>query len=218
MSMIETTDLIWQSAKTKAKGTRLSFPATRIEAGQHTLLLGPSGSGKTTWLSLLGGLQKPALGRISVAGQPLHELKPAARDAFRGQHIGIVFQQLHLVQALTVRQNVILACRMAGIEKDSSHIDSLLKQLGLSALQHRHPHTLSQGQAQRVAIARALANKPKLILADEPTAALDDENAKAVCQLLSKQAQLHGATLVIATHDSRLVEAFGKNVIRLGGK
>ena len=143
-----------------------------------------------------------------VAGQDLGALTPAELDAFRGRMVGIVLQRLHLIPALTVRDNLRLARTLARLPPDPQRLDTLLADLGLAALAGARPRQLSEGEAQRVAIARAVVNRPALILADEPTSALDDANCAAVLALLRAQAETSGATLVIATHDARLKPHF----------
>jgi putative ABC transport system ATP-binding protein len=195
----------------KSYGARpvVAVPSWAIATGQHSLILGPSGSGKSTLLHLIAGLLRPSRGRVLVAGQDLGALTSAELDAFRGRSIGIVLQRLHLIPALTVRDNLRLARALARLPPDGARIDRLIADLGLTALAGVRPSRLSQGEAQRVAIARALVNPPMLILADEPTSALDDANCTAVLALLRAQAEASGATLVIATHDARLKAHFG---------
>lgn len=176
----------------------------QVREGQHALMLGASGSGKTTLLHLLAGLLTPTSGAIMVDGQNISALQSSAQDAWRGRSIGMVFQTLHLVKALTVRDNLRLARTMAGLPADDARVEALLKGLGLADKAASYPHQLSVGQAQRVAIARAVVNKPKWILADEPTSALDDAHCAETLNLLEKQAQECGATLIIATHDQRI--------------
>ena len=190
----------------RAYGAARSWRSRRwtVAAGQHSLILGPSGSGKSTLLHLIAGLLRPSRGRVLVAGQDLATLTPAELDAFRGRMIGIVLQRLHLIPALTVRDNLRLARTLARLPPDPPRIDALIADLGLGALAAARPSQLSQGEAQRVAIARAVVNHPALILADEPTSALDDANCETVLALLRAQAEASGATLVIATHDARL--------------
>ena len=188
--------------------TVLELPEWTVQTGQHSIVLGPSGCGKTTLLHLIAGLLRPSRGRIRVAGQDLSALAPAELDAFRGSNIGIVLQRLHLIRALTVRDNLRLAQSLAGLPVRADRIERLLLELGIAALATARPDRLSQGEAQRVAIARAVINRPALILADEPTSALDDHNAKTVLRLLRTQAEGSGATLVIATHDGRLKPHF----------
>lgn len=179
-----------------------------VAAGQHSLILGPSGSGKSTLLHLIAGLLRPSRGRVVIAGQDLGALTPAELDAFRGRTIGIVLQRLHLIPALTVRDNLRLARTLARLPPDPARIDNLLAELGLAVFAGARPSRLSEGEAQRVAIGRAVVNHPALILADEPTSALDDANCEAVLALLRTQAEASGATLVIATHDARLKPLF----------
>ena len=160
-------------------------------------------------MHLIAGLLRPSRGRVLVAGRDLATLTPAELDAFRGRMIGIVLQRLHLIPALTVRDNLRLARTLARVPPDPARIDSLLAELGLAALADARPGRLSEGEAQRVAIARAVVNHPALILADEPTSSLDDANCETVLALLRAQAEGSGATLVIATHDARLKAHFG---------
>lgn len=195
----------------------LQFPDVRMDTGEKLAILGPSGCGKTTLLSVVAGLLKPATGGVLFAGQGMYSLPPRARDALRGRNFGFVFQSLHLLPSLTLRQNVALAADMAGLEADEARLDALLAKLGLAELAHRKPEALSQGEQQRAAIARAVLNRPKVILADEPTSALDDVNAESVLHLLVAQAAEAGAALIVATHDSRVLNHF-KNVLRLAAR
>ena len=178
------------------------------------MILGPSGSGKTTLLSVLAGLLAPSEGHVLFEGQNFYTLPSRVRDHVRGKNFGFVFQTLHLLPSLTLRQNIALAADMADLQRDENRLEHLIKALGLQDKAHRKPEALSQGEQQRAAIARAVLNRPKIILADEPTSALDDANAEAVMTLLNKQAADTGAALLIATHDHRIVHHF-KNVIRL---
>jgi putative ABC transport system ATP-binding protein len=186
----------------------LEIPSWSVAPGKHSLILGPSGSGKSTLLHLIAGLLRPSRGQIRVAGQDLGALAPTELDALRGKNIGIVLQRLHLIRALTVRDNLRLAQSLAGLPVSLARVDRLLAELGIAALATARPARLSEGEAQRVAIARAVVNQPTLILADEPTSALDDANCEAVLGLLRAQAEASGATLLIATHDARLKARF----------
>jgi len=182
----------------------LKVPAWRAEQGAHWLVIGPSGSGKTTLLHILAGILRPLAGAISIAGQDLMALKPAALDRFRGQHIGIVLQRLHMVPSLSVLKNLLLAQYLAGVTQDEARAHEVLSSLDIADKAHAYPHELSFGQAQRVAVARAVVNRPKLLLADEPTSNLDDARCAQAYVLLESQARACGATLVIATHDQRI--------------
>jgi putative ABC transport system ATP-binding protein len=188
--------------------TVLDLPAWQVGRGAHSLVIGPSGCGKSTLLHLLAGLIRPSLGRIAIDGQDLTALGGAALDAFRGKRIGIVLQSMHLIGALNVRDNLRLARSLARQPPAPERIAALLEELGLARLARTRPRQLSQGERQRLAIARAVVNQPSLILADEPTSALDDANCAAVLDLLRRQAEASGATLVVATHDHRLAPHF----------
>ena len=175
-----------------------------LAQGAHHLLLGPSGSGKTTLINAIAGLLEPDAGSIAIDGEPMTGRPPAARDRLRRDKIGLVFQSLRLVSALTVRDNLRLAGRLSGRPPSDEAIDGLLAQLGIGHRASAKPRSLSQGEAQRAAIARALMGKPRLLIADEPTSALDDDNARNIASLLIDTADRHGSTLLIATHDQRL--------------
>ncbi|MDJ0759453.1 MAG: ATP-binding cassette domain-containing protein [Woeseiaceae bacterium] len=175
-----------------------------LEQGASLAVIGPSGCGKTTFLHLLAGLLEPGSGSIRLMGQDLSELSGAALDRFRGRHIGLVFQQFHLMRALNVRANLQLAAKLARCKLESDELDGLCRRLGLDGLEHHKPSMLSQGQAQRVAIARALVHRPPIIMADEPTSSLDDNNAKQVIGLLKETAAAADAALLVVTHDQRV--------------
>ena len=176
----------------------------RLEQSETCALIGPSGCGKSTFVHLLAGLLTAVAGSVKILGQDLAGLSETERDRFRGRHVGFVFQRFHLMPALSVRENLIIAQRLARAERSSTHIDALLERLGLGGLDHRKPGALSQGQAQRAALARALVHKPELVIADEPTSALDDDNAKEALALLGEVAAESGAALLIVTHDHRV--------------
>jgi putative ABC transport system ATP-binding protein len=182
----------------------LRLDGFELEAKANALVVGPSGCGKTTLLHLIAGLLLPTEGRVAVDGQDLAALTPRARDRFRGQHVGIVLQQFHLLPTLTSVQNLLVAQTISGLPADRAAARSMLNALGVDERVDAYPHELSVGQQQRVAIARALVNRPKLLLADEPTSNLDDESCASVADLLLTTAGEQGASLLIATHDSRL--------------
>jgi putative ABC transport system ATP-binding protein len=184
----------------------LRFHDFQAEAGQTLLLQGPSGSGKSTLLALLAGLLTPTAGQLQVAGADLGTLSARARDAWRGERIGFVPQRLHLAEGLSVWHNLAMPFVAAGRPVDAARISGLLQRLGLTGLEARRPAALSVGQAQRVALARAVLRQPRWILADEPTAHLDDAAAGAALALLGDVASETGAGLLIATHDRRLAE------------
>jgi putative ABC transport system ATP-binding protein len=182
--------------------------------GQHLLLLGPSGVGKTSLINLVTGLASPSGGSVTITGEVMSALPGAKRDALRQRMIGVVFQTLRLISALSVRDNLKLAQKLALSRTDMADVDGLIEAVGIAHRANARPRQLSQGEAQRAAIARALVGKPKLIVADEPTSALDDANANSVAELLLSKAEEFGATLLIATHDVRL-KSYIPNVIAL---
>lgn len=188
-------------------GPRLAFPDLDLPQGGRLLLRGRSGSGKSSWLALAAGLLMPDAGRLLVAGQDPQALAPGARDRWRGLHVGLLPQKLHLSRALTVRENLALAWFALGRPVDDAAIRDTLQALEIAELAGRRPGQLSVGQAQRVALARAVLHAPRVLLADEPTASLDDESAALAVGLLDRTAARVGATLVIATHDRRVAEA-----------
>jgi ABC-type lipoprotein export system ATPase subunit len=175
-----------------------------VERGQAALLLGPSGAGKTTLLLAMAGLARVFAGQARIGGVSVPDLTPAARDHFRGRNIGFIFQDIHLIPGLSLLDNLLLSPFAAGLAQDRQRAMALLDALGLGGKINRPAERLSRGEAQRAAIARAMLMSPKLILADEPTASLDDETCESVVELLLTAARDTGAALLIATHDQRL--------------
>ena len=198
--MIQTQGLCYQYPN----GPRLVFPDADVPQGAVLLLSGPSGCGKSTWLALVAALVLPSAGSLTVAGQALGVLTSVAADAWRASAIGLLPQKLHLSAALSVYQNLAMAQWAAGQAEDARCIHAALQALGVDDLASRKPGQLSGGQAQRVALARSVLLQPQVILADEPTASLDDEAAADAVGLLLTAAKTQGATLVIATHDARV--------------
>ncbi len=191
-------------------GERLivDLPRLELSRGGHVVLLGPSGSGKTTLINILTGLVTPTEGSVTIDGQSFSALPPAARDRLRRATFGLVFQTLRLVSALTVRQNLALAQRLALGRVDAAEIEALIEQVGISHRRDALPRQLSQGEGQRAAIARAICVRPPVLVADEPTSALDDANAEAMVDLLVRTAEANGSTLLVATHDRRIRSRF----------
>ncbi|NBC87309.1 MAG: ATP-binding cassette domain-containing protein [Bacteroidetes bacterium] len=196
-----------------SQATVLDIPDFQADQAEHHLVLGRSGSGKTTLLHILAGLLRPTAGRVVVAGEDLGALEGDDLDRFRGQHIGIVFQEMHLLRTLTVEENLLLAPYMAGLPQDVDRARTVLHSLEVEEKAHAYPHQLSVGQRQRVAIARAVMNRPRLLLADEPTSSLDDVRAEQVLDLLVQQAEAHEATLLVATHDRRIIGHFSHRLV-----
>lgn len=192
-------------------GPTLNFPDVHLPQGAVLLLSGPSGCGKSTWLALVAALVAPSAGSLNVADQPLQSLQKVASDAWRAKAIGFLPQKLHLSSALSVRHNLAMAQWASGHAENGAEIQAALQALGVAELATRKPSQLSGGQAQRVALARAVLHKPRVILADEPTASLDDEAAADAVNLLLTAARLQQATLVIATHDARVAQLIPAN-------
>lgn len=179
-----------------------------VQRGDIQLLMGPSGSGKTTLLSILGGILQPTGGQVFLLGQDLTKMSPKALAQFRLKNVGFIFQGFNLFPALTALENVALALTLKGMRKRPARWEArlLLEQVGLGNKLNHLPRDLSGGQKQRVAIARALAGNPQLIMADEPTAALDSQSGHDVIQLLRELANEKGATVLMVTHDPRIID------------
>lgn len=207
--MIHCAELVYRHAG----GSDIQFPDVDVPQGGVLLVRGPSGCGKSTLLALIAALLRPSRGQITVAGQNLSQLEPAASDAWRAKAIGFLPQKLHLSAALTVQANLELVYFASGQANDALAIGAVLQALDVVELRHRKPSQLSGGQAQRVALARAVLRRPQVILADEPTASLDDASARAALELLQSAARRCGATLVVATHDARVVQGLPEAVV-----
>jgi putative ABC transport system ATP-binding protein len=199
-------------------GPALDFDDVDVPQGATLLLHGVSGSGKSTWLALAAGLLTPTAGEVVIAGQRLAGMSRAALDEWRGRSLGFLPQKLHLSEALSVERNLALAFYAAGVPKDRAAVRRALDLLRVGELAQRRPSQLSGGQAQRVALARAILMQPRIIVADEPTASLDDEAALSSVRLLENCAFECNATLVIATHDRRVQEALPAAMSHLVGR
>lgn len=186
-----------------------------VHEGDFMAIVGPSGSGKTTLLNLIGALDVATSGEVKVFGQDLSSLSRRKRADLRLKSLGFVFQAYNLVPVLTARENVefVLELQGSGGERQGRAL-STLEELSLADLADRRPHELSGGQQQRVAVARAVASRPKLVLADEPTANLDSENAEALLQMMRRLRDSHGMTFVFSTHDP-LVMSYASRVVTL---
>lgn len=195
----------------------INLPQWNLSQGEHSLFLGNSGSGKTTLLHLLAGLLKPQSGDIEIDGTSITRLKTSGMDLFRGRNIGLIFQAAHMIDALSVRDNLLLTQYLAGLPRDENRITEVLTGLNLGQKLNSMVYELSQGEAQRATIARAMLNKPAVILADEPTSSLDDDNCDKVINMIIKQANQNNATLIISTHDQRIKSKFS-NFLKIGSK
>lgn len=191
-----------------------------VSQGEWIALMGASGSGKSTLLHLLGGLDKPSSGEITVNGQNIRHMSDRRLSHFRNQTIGFVFQSFYLQPFLSLRRNIEVAAmpqRMRRVER-TDRIEELARQVGLSDRLHHKPHELSGGQIQRAAIARALLNRPAIILADEPTGNLDSANSRDIMQLFGQIRQQYGTTIIIATHDADVAARADRIITLKDGK
>lgn len=182
--------------------------------GEKCVLVGPSGSGKTTLLSVLGCITSPCSGSLHINGQRVDHSKKGQMVAFRRCQIGFVFQRAQLLPFLSMEENVWLVARNAGMKRHDAapRILELFDRLGIGHIRRKSAHEASGGEKQRVAVVRAIVHHPSIIIADEPTAALDWDNAQAVIHLLSELAQREGCVLVTATHDTRLLSVFDRRL------
>lgn len=203
--MLKTDNLTFQYKKEQ---TDFQFPNIHLKEQENLLILGKSGIGKTTLLHLLAGLLSPKSGNVYVNETNINSLSQRKLDMFRGQHIGMVFQNNYAVQSLTVFDNLKARLFFSKKEINISKIDEILQQLNIENCKHKKVNELSVGQLQRLGIALAVIHQPNVILADEPTSSLDDENCKAVIELLINQAKQTSANLIVITHDHRIQSYF----------
>lgn len=206
--MIKTKDLAYAYSGEQP----IRFPDITCEVNEHALILGPSGTGKTTLLHLLGGLLTPTEGTITIGDTQVDQLHGYALDKFRGENIGIVFQKPHFIRSLTALENLLLAQTLAGHKNDAPAALSLMERLSIGDKAKSMTHTMSIGEQQRLAIARALINRPAIILADEPSSALDDQNCSLMISLLKQVATEENANLIVVTHDSRIKDMIDKKI------
>lgn len=175
-----------------------------INEGEYVAIVGTSGSGKSTLLHILGGLEKPTKGKVYLEDQDMYDLHDKELTILRRRRIGFVFQFFNLVPTLNVYENIVLAIHLDGLQEDKEYIDEIITLLGLHEKKYCYIDELSGGQQQRVAIARALANKPAIILADEPTGNLDSKNSSEVLDILKMTQRKYHQTIIIATHEQTL--------------
>jgi putative ABC transport system ATP-binding protein len=196
----------------------LAITELHVRQGEHLFIRGASGSGKTTLLNLLAGILLPASGTLNILGQPVHTLGSSARDRFRADHMGVIFQQFNLLPYLSVLENVQLPCHFSARRKQragdmQATARRLLDHLGLDAGLCSRPVTeLSVGQQQRVAVARALIGNPEIMIADEPTSALDMDTRDGFLDLLFQEAEAQGSTIVFVSHDPHIASHFPRVV------
>ena len=209
--MIETNNLKF----TYDHSNHFSFPDVVCEKSEVLLISGKSGVGKTTFLHLLGGLLEVEKGSVVIDNQLISLMTQKEIDRFRRQNIGVILQQNHFVESLSVLENVVLSIWLSSGQNKVNDAKKVLIYLGLENQMQKLPSQLSVGQQQRVSIARAIVNNPKVILADEPTSSLDDENAMIVADLLENLAKEYNSALIIVTHDTRLKDRFSNQVTLL---
>ena len=187
--------------------TVLDVPEFILEAGQQVALRGASGTGKTTFLNCIAGILRPDQGDIELAGQNIAVASEGQRDQLRAQHIGYIFQTFNLLQGYTCLENVLLGMSFSG-QANTQAAAAILKRVGLSDRMDYQPSELSVGQQQRMAVARALANRPQLVLADEPTGNLDPQNAREALQLIREVCEENHAALLLVSHDQAVLDQF----------
>jgi putative ABC transport system ATP-binding protein len=214
------TDIIRLSGVTKmyqaGVAPALADVSMSVAAGEVAAIMGPSGSGKSTLLNLIAGLDKPTSGTVTVAGQRIDALGEAALARFRSRHVGIIFQFFNLLEDLTVEDNVLLPAQLAGASrrKARDRAGELMARMGIADHRDDYPARLSGGQRQRVAIARALVNSPELLLADEPTGALDTATGQEIGRVLT-DLNAAGQTLVLVTHDPALAQRYAARTVHI---
>jgi putative ABC transport system ATP-binding protein len=203
----------YDTGKVEAKALR--GLTLQVHEGEFTAIVGPSGSGKTTFLNLVGALDTATDGRVTVLGHDIARLSRHARADMRLHSLGFVFQAYNLVPVLTARENIEFVLELQGVDRERrARAEELLDRLGLAEYANRRPNELSGGQQQRVAVARAVAARPRLVLADEPTANLDSENAESLLQMMRELNREQNITFLFSTHDPRVV-AYARRVVTL---
>ena len=214
MAILETKDLRKTYGSGEAEVRALDGVDLCVESGEFVAIVGSSGSGKSTLLHMLGGLDRPTSGTVTVDGRELSTLKDEELTIFRRRKIGFVFQSYNLVPVLSVWENIVLPVELDGGKIDKAYIDQIIHTLGLESKLSNLPNTLSGGQQQRVAIARALATKPAIVLADEPTGNLDSRTSQDVMGLLKITSERFSQTIVMITHNEELAQ-LADRIIRI---
>lgn len=207
MALIEVKNLSKVYGSGEAEVKALKNINLNIEQGEFVAIVGPSGSGKSTLLHLIGGVDKPSSGEVIIKGESIYKLKEKELAILRRRKLGFVFQFFNLIPVLTAEENIEMPVLLDNGKIDKNYMNELLKLLGLEERRNHHPSELSGGQQQRVSIGRALANKPSIILADEPTGNLDSKNSKEVLELLKYCAKKYNQTLILITHDVNIAKS-----------
>ena len=214
MQILETHDLKKYYGAGDTQVRALDGVNLAVEQGEFLSIVGTSGSGKSTLLHMLGGLDRPTSGTVTVDGTDIFRLKDDALTIFRRRKIGFVFQAYNLVPVLNVYENIVLPIQLDGGRPESTYIDSIVETLGLQSKLRNLPNNLSGGQQQRVAIARALATKPAIVLADEPTGNLDSRTSQDVLSLMKTTGARFGQTIVMITHNEEIAQ-LADRIIRI---
>ena len=214
MTILSTNNLKKQYGDGETAVHALAGVDLSVEKGEFVAVVGTSGSGKSTLLHMLGGLDRPTSGSVTVDGKEIFSLKDEALTIFRRRKIGFVFQNYNLVPVLNVYENIVLPIQLDGRNVDTAYIDSIIETLGLQSKLFNLPNNLSGGQQQRVAIARALAAKPAIILADEPTGNLDSRTSQDVLGLMKVTSQKFAQTIVMITHNEEIAQ-LADRIIRI---
>ncbi len=189
-----------------------------VKKGDTVSIVGPSGSGKTSLMMLIAGVEKATHGRIIIEGEDITNLNEDQLAAFRRKHIGIVFQNFHLIPTMTAYENVSMPLELSGIAETKDRVIEILNNVGLSKRIDHYPNQLSGGEQQRVALARAFVTQPSLLFADEPTGNLDSENGKHIIELLFNMHEKYGTTLILITHDSGLAKKTSRKFLIEDGR
>lgn len=218
MAFIEVKNLCKVYGSGEAEIKALDNINLNIEQGEFVAIVGPSGSGKSTLLHLLGGVDNPSSGEVIIKGESIYKLKEKELSILRRRKLGFVFQFFNLIPVLTAEENIEMPVLLDNNKIDKNYMNELLKLLGLEERRKHYPSELSGGQQQRVSIGRALANKPSIILADEPTGNLDSKNSKEVLELLKYCAKKYNQTLVLITHDINIAKSADRVITIEDGK
>jgi len=214
--IVQLTDITRTYIQGEIEVNAVSDVTLDIKSGDFATLCGPSGSGKTTVLNMIGALDEPTSGVVSIEGQNLADLNRSQVSALRRDRIGFVFQSYNLIPVLTAYENAEFVLALQGVNTTERHerVMSVLKEVGLAGLENRRPDEMSGGQQQRVAIARAIVTRPAIVLADEPTANVDSATAEALLDLMQELNRNDGVTFLFSTHDQRVIDR-AKRVIHL---
>ena len=211
MEILKVEDLVKTYGKGENQVNAVDHISFSIEKGEFVAIVGASGSGKSTLLHLLGGVDRPTSGKVFIDGKDIYSLNDDNLAIFRRRQIGLIYQFYNLIPILNVRENITLPCDLDGQKVDEKRLDELIKTLGLEKREKHLPNQLSGGQQQRVTIGRAIANKPKVLIADEPTGNLDSLNARELMEYLVKINEEKHTTIIMVTHDS-FVASYSKKV------